>query len=380
MLTKLFMNSARASQSSTPKSSIAKGVAISDAVIAFDFWGAGNFGDDLMMDGFLRALKHFGFDYEGRIVSFTWSGLASQRIRFPHLTWVGSDEGMQDTHLTSAKIILGVGDTPFQFTCGDWFLRRLEGIVETIADDAQLIFINVGAEEEALQAADGFGEVLRRVNRCSTRDAMSLSVLKRLGRHTDDRLCQGGDLAGISLRAMATEICLSRRFRLGVILGHDTLSEKDLDAAKTFLEGFPRPIAFITGDSRDGSGFEYQLFRSWTKHWFSPIRKKLILLRPNYESCNLKDLINPIADCDVILSSRFHGILAAAWLGCRVAAIGRSSKVTALAQQFGIPCVQPPLNASAIKVAVDYATMVDRELLEAHREMALQGVLACKFW
>jgi len=374
------MNYARASQGSTPKSSVASGVATSEAVIAFDFWGAGNFGDDLMMDGFLRALKYYGFDYEERLVSFTSSGLASQRIRFPHVKWVGTDEGMQDTFLASSKVILGVGDTPFQYTCGDWFLRRLEQIVETIADDAQLVFINVGAEEEALEAGDGFGAVLGRVNRCSTRDAMSLSVLKRLGRRADDRLCQGGDLAGISLQAMSANIRRDRRFRLGVILGHDTFSERDLDAAKIFLEGLPGPIAFITGDSRDGSGFEYQLFRSWTKRWFSPLRKKLILMRPHYDSCALKDLIQPIAECDVILSSRFHGILAAAWMGCRVAAIGRSSKVVALAHQFGIPCVHLPLNISSIKVAVENATVVDCELLEAHRKMALQGVLACKFW
>lgn len=388
------MNYARASQGSTRESqnsgfrimgaplapTIARVVAMSEAVIAFDFWGAGNFGDDLMMDGFLRAIKHFGFDYEGRLVSFISSGLESQRIRFPHVKWVGADEEMQHKYLTSANIILGVGDTPFQFTCGDWFLRRLQRIVRTIAGDAQLVFINVGAEEEALKAADGFRDVLRRVSRCSTRDALSLSVLNRLNGCVDERVCKGGDLASISLRAIAADVCPNRRFPLGVILGSDTLSERDLCAAKTFLGGLAGPIAFITGDSRDASGFEYQLFRSWTKQLFSPMRKKLVLMRPRYDRCDLKDLIRPVAECEVVLSSRFHGILTAAWMGRRVAAIGRSSKVTALAEQLCIPCVQPPLDASSIRVAVENATVVNRELLEAHREMALQGVLACKFW
>jgi|SRR5579884_584734 len=352
---------------------------MSEPVIAFDFWGAGNFGDDLMMDGFLRAIKHLGFDYEGRLVGFTSFGLGSQKIRFPHVKWVG-DEGMQHKYLATSKVILGVGDTPFQFTCGDWFLRKLQHITATIADDAQLVFIDVGAEEEALKASDGFRAVLRRINRCSTRDTMSLSVLKCLSRGADDHLYQGEDLASISLQSIATEVRLSRRFRLGIILGIDTLSERDLFATKTFLEGFGGPIAFITGDSRDAAGFEYQLFRLWAKGLFSPMRKKLILRRPQYDTCDLKELIRPVADCDVVLSSRFHGILAAAWLGCRVAAIGRSSKVTALARQFRIPCVQPALNAAEIKFAVENATVVDRKLLEAHREMALRGVLACKFW
>lgn len=62
------MNYAPVSDGPRASRNIAEGVTASEAVIAFDFRGAGNFGADLMMDGFLRAVKHFGFDYEGRLV------------------------------------------------------------------------------------------------------------------------------------------------------------------------------------------------------------------------------------------------------------------------------------------------------------------------
>jgi hypothetical protein len=179
---------------------------------------------------------------------------------------------------------------------------------------------------------------------------------------------------------MSREAKISGEFKLGVIIGYDTLSKRDLASIKDALNTLRHPVAFITGDCRDGPGFEYQLFKSWTKHWFSPLRGKLVLRRPDYDRCALLDLVKPVTECETILSSRFHGILTAAWFGCKVAALGRGTKVTALAKECDIPCVEPPFDAEKIRETIKNACPVDRNRLREIKEMSLSGVLKCKFW
>lgn len=351
------------------------------SLIAFDFWGAGNMGDDLMMAGFLEGLDRCGVRHKGLLWSLSAFDITSQRKRFSGIEWFSSKERANlDRLLASTELILGVGDTPFQITCGDWFLRHLEYVFQNKRAGAEAIFINVGAEEEVLPQAGEFAPILRRLSRCSTRDSFTHSILRRLGAEPATNLLPGGDLAHISLERLAGTIAVERRFPLGVVLGIDTLSGNDLDAIRGYLEKASAPVAFITGDLRDGPGFESHLFRIWTRPWLSRLRRKLILRHRNYHSCSLEELVLPLAECETILSSRLHGILAAAWLGCRVAAIGRSSKVVAFAEQLGIPCAKPPLTGDALKHLVQQADVVPRRLLETARDEAYQGLTACKFW
>jgi len=349
--------------------------------IAFDFWGAGNMGDDLMMAGFLEGLSHCGVQYAGRLASLSAFDIGSQRKRFPGIEWFGyKGQADLDRLLKKAELVLGVGDTPFQITCGDWFLRKLEHVFGSQRAGAEAMFINVGAEEEILPRAGEFAPILRRLSRCSTRDAFSHSVLQRLSAEPATNVLPGGDLAHISLERLAGTIAAERRHSLGLVVGIDTLSAHDQDAIKGYLGMVRGPVAFITGDCRDGPGFEWQLFKSWTKPWLSPLRRKLILRRPDYGSCGLEELVLPLAECETILSSRLHGIMAAAWLGCRVAAIGRSSKVVAFAEQLGVPCARPPLTEDAVRNVVQRAVVVPRWVLTECREAAYRGLTACKFW
>jgi hypothetical protein len=351
------------------------------SLIAFDFWGAGNMGDDLMMAGFLEGLDHCGVRPKGLLWSLSAFDIASQRKRFPGIEWFSSkDRASLDRLLASTELLLGVGDTPFQITCGDWFLRHLEHVFRNKRAGTEAIFINVGAEEEVLPRAGEFAAILRQLSRCSTRDAFSHSVLHRLDAERSTLLLPGGDLAHISLERLSGTIAVERKFPLGVVLGIDTLSGNDLDAIRGYLGTAHAPVAFITGDLRDGPGFESHLFKTWTGRWFSRLRRQLTLRHRDYRSCSLEELVLPLAECETILSSRLHGILAAAWLGCRVAAIGRSSKVVAFAEQLGVPCAKPPLTEDALKDLVPEAVVVPRRLLEAARDEAYQGLTACKFW
>jgi polysaccharide pyruvyl transferase WcaK-like protein len=342
---------------------------LSNPLIAFDFWGAGNLGDDLMLDGFLRGIEHCGVAYEGRLSSLSAHDIGSQRTRFPRVRWVDSrNQHTLFEAIARAELLLGVGDTPFQVTCGDWFLRHLSAIMDHLDAGTEAIFIGVGAEEEVLERAPDFVPILQRVSRCSTRDAFSCAVLRRLSAQAATCLSVGGDLAHISLEQLAAAVSPNRQFALGVVLGIDTLSGADLGVIRGFLQALPGPVAFITQDCRDEPG------------WRSALRAKLIPRRPDYAACTVAELVLPFAECATILTSRLHGILAAAWMGCRVAAIGRSSKVIAIAEKLGVPLVKPPLGEEVLRSVMVHAIHVPRDLLVKCRDEAYEGLEACRFW
>ena len=74
-----------------------------------------------------------------------------------------------------------------------------------------------------------------------------------------------------------------------------------------------------------------------------------------------------------MISTRYHGVLAAAWAGCKVGAIARSSKVKFLADDLGIPYVSPPLTEERIYQLYKSCVKVSRKRLTSAYDNAVSG-------
>jgi polysaccharide pyruvyl transferase WcaK-like protein len=88
------------------------------AHIGFNFYGAGNIGDDLMLFGFLQAMQQ-----RGDRISLTCCSpysLAPLRRRFPQIDWRPDTEAEREEAMRHADIWLGVGATTFQLKSGQW--------------------------------------------------------------------------------------------------------------------------------------------------------------------------------------------------------------------------------------------------------------------
>jgi polysaccharide pyruvyl transferase WcaK-like protein len=353
---------------------------LGNVLIIFDFWGASNMGDDLMVDGFLRGLEELKPAGLGNISCLCNCDIASQRRRFPEINWIETrDEAAFQRALDSANTIVGFGGTPFQLTSGDWLLHHIQKVFSRIPPEKKIIFINVGAETEIAPRALEFATILKRLNHCSARDEFSHKILADLKVKNADEIFIGGDLANISLPQLIKTVPREKKYPLGIVLGFDTLAHADLMAVNKFLKRriFQPRTAFITGDSRDEPGFEFHLYKSWTQNWHSILKRKLALERPDYAVCGMGDLVRPFAQCETIVSSRYHGLLTAAWFGCKVAAIGRSSKVAALARSLGVPVIVPPFQPNDLQALAKSAVRVAPERLEEFRLAALKGLSSC---
>jgi hypothetical protein len=67
-------------------------------------------------------------------------------------------------------------------------------------------------------------------------------------------------------------------------------------------------------------------------------------------------------------------LLTGAWAGCKIAAIGRSSKVSALARQLEVPYCIPPLTIDKLKELQSQAVAVDPKRLSQMSETARAGI------
>jgi polysaccharide pyruvyl transferase WcaK-like protein len=334
------------------------------AKLGFDFFGTGNVGDDFMLAGFLEV-------WAGRRPLFGVVTRTQQKVlrfRFPSVEWLvaGDPEPPYD-------LWLGVGDTPIQILSGPYFLAHLEReILPLIGRKCRVAFLGVGVEREAVRVKDRFRKVLDRVDYISTRDEFSHRSLVEDFGVPAAKVFPGEDLAHIYLSKA-----------MGPCRQETATSTRPLDLAVNFYgEGATRwqwlsVHRWLQDYSSRGTvtalGNECRLFPgseawryaelSWLLYFRRPVQAPPPLLIPNYWASTVGELAAHFPSMGTVLSSRFHCILAAAWAGCRVGVLSRSSKIEALRQQLGIPGAAAPFSrANLEQLASDAVTVATAKL------------------
>ncbi len=348
---------------------------IRSAYVGFDFWGHGNIGDDLMIAGFQNTLSSYqGVQFKTHVATSYF--MESQKKRFPDISWHRElPDNSQDKAAGIHTTWVGPGATPFQLTCGDYVLKYwLEQLPYMNTFDRKCL-VNVGAELEIEPEKERFSLVANAFDKISTRDQHSADILTKMLGVPSSKIYSGADLANIILAdCVDANRSIRKKFNLGVIIAGDTLSDEDIAGVKDFLVTRWKTTSFIAGDMRKIARHECQIYEQMTADlgWWT--KRKLVLSIPDYMHGDIRALLSPIDDCSVIISSRYHGLLIAAWMGCRVAAIARSSKIPPLAEELQIPVCYPPLTGRKLEAMQKEACVVSRDILMKAKEKALEAV------
>lgn len=342
--------------------------------LGFPFYGSGNIGDDLMLSGFLQALPGAFVPPLPVIRAVSAFDIRSQRHRFPGLAWCSDGEAGGWTGAPGAAW-LGVGDTPFQLSAGPWFLEHLERCLPNITGYAQRCLIGVGVEREALGERDAFARVASAFQRIVTRDAASADLLTGAFGVPPERVAVAGDLAHIHFHPqLAAPPSFSRRFALGVNIALERSDAAERAALRRFVRDSGDATAFVANEVRDLPGSERRLWRAIGGRLWHGREPRVPLLVPDYGGGSMAALLEPLAACESIITSRYHGALAASWLGCRVAVFARSSKLLPLAEDLGVTVETPPLTAEKLHRLREAARAVPREVLASLAAKAAHGV------
>jgi polysaccharide pyruvyl transferase WcaK-like protein len=348
----------------------------SQILLGFDFYGAGNIGDDLMMAGLIDAL-FMNQDSAGcPSYSISAHNIQSQRLRFPQISWIAHRRAAPLT-FPSDNLWIGAGGTPFQLTCGTWLLRRLLKDLACIRKFKRKVLINVGAESEISPKTAKYSHCANSFDAISTRDKQSTNILTQMLDVSPDRVFTGGDLANISLPNILSSKAISKIACLGMIIAGDTLSRADINVIGDFIANRDIPVHLIAQETRNAHFCERHVYKRLSR-WLRPrFSKNITLSIPDYNCGSLYDLIKPIAQCETVISTRYHGLLTAAWAGCRVAAIARSSKVAALAENLSVPYCNLPITMEKLEAIHASATIVPDNILLDLRLQAQSGVDYC---
>ena len=191
-----------------------------------------------------------------------------------------------------------------------------------------------------------------------------------------EKVYTGSDLANISLPMMLKDNRYDHNNELGLIIAKDTLSEGDIEEIGLFIASSKETVSFIAGETRKDPSFERGVYKRLTKGLWSAVKRKAKLCIPPYDTGSLNDLVRPICQCKTIISSRYHGLLVAAWAECRVSAIARSSKVLALAKTLAIPFILPPITHEKMRYLQEESKYVPKDILIDLNRKAKLGIEA----
>ena len=346
--------------------------------LGFDFYGAGNIGDDLMMAGFLDVLKHY---LPAKLACITPHNIASQVNRFPDVEWLPAGHVNRLDVMTNTDCWVGVGGTPFQMTGGPWLLNRILNDLRIIKEYGKSIYmLGVGAEREVLVNADIVKTVLERIDYIWTRDRFTKDLLvKRLG-FDSEKIHTGGDLANISLQNIFSDnnSISKRHYDLALTYYSESHIKKERNNLRKFIENISvnKSVIFVANETRKNSSFEHGIYRAMFGGLRSLFKKAPIkYYAPNYDNCELEELVKHFLDYKVVMASRYHALLAGAWAGCRLVALSRSSKIEALATELDIPIVEQPFNLGALYNGYKDAKYVSRDKLNEMAERASNSIL-----
>ena len=334
-----------------------------DILLGFHFYGTGNIGDDIMLQGFIdiaSEIKNLQFscviDNNNRIKTL--------RKRFPSIKW------LPESKYSEYDAWLGMGDTPIQTSSGLWFYNYLKKEIEKVKKyNLPMYMVGIGAEEEVLDR-NIYNKIIRNFNLISTRDIATNAILKKLS-YPDDRIVSGSDLANYILKDIfsETEVIEEREIDLGFTVNMgDGLSLMDILKSSLFIKKLHSKkynISFIANEVRNNRNFESSVYNRYFKPLYILSRKKVDLIVPDYYSSdNVSTLVKHYGKIKCVISSRYHGVLTAAWAGSRVGGIVRSSKVMNLAKELDIPYIEPPITIQKLDFLLENCKVVDKEKLE----------------
>lgn len=324
--------------------------------IGHDFFGAGNFGDDLMLDGFLRTLDDSGA--RAGIIACTPHDIASQQRRFPSIRWLPSSYPLRERALRDCHVWLGLGGTPFQCASGPWSLDHLDRERELCRRLGKpMVFLGVGCEGSAAVQDVRSRRVIQTAERIWTRDLRSA---EEIGRFAQQGVVDtGADLAHVALAA--TIRAAPEPGTLGLLLAFETPGTVDLRAVERQISrrrsGTTR---WLVQETRS-----FPCTELWNYADLSSAAKDSLRLMPmNYSTDTLQQFLGNFGAPEPVLSSRYHGALIAAWHGCRLAVIARSEKLAGIVADLDVPSVDRAGDSRELEALVHDAVRVDAARLQ----------------
>lgn len=292
--------------------------------IGFDFWGAGNMGDDLMLAGFQHWIDAQGLDW--KISALCGHDINAMRLRFPRIEWHHSDPSSRAEALAKADTWIGLGGGVFQIEVGTWILdQMLSAMRDAKARGIPAYLVGVGVNNREALLTTQAQEISKMAAGIWLRDQTCLDLALDCGFSTENTAL-GADTAHLYF---ATHRIPRRRPDTALMIHADlpSLSPETFESAK---DKDMSPWAWVCQEVRPIPDSESLIFEKLRPK----IGTKVSFVRPDYATASIEELHQNMASWERVLSCRFHTSLAAAWSGAKLAIFERNDKLRAARQDL----------------------------------------------
>ncbi len=334
--------------------------------IGHHFYGAGNFGDDLMMGGFIAAVRPY-LDHL-RLTCSIPHNLGSQRFRFPEIEWHGYDEGMREELVGSCDAWVGSGGSPFQTDLGEWLLQHLEDErLRCERHKVPMYFLGVGTNNQEAITHPIVRKLLRTIQHTWTRDVLTAETLRQLVGNRS--VTRGSDLAHIYL----SEQPMPRPDpgTTSLLLHFENSEQFDPTVIEEFIKGRGGRVSWCFQECRRIDGSEEMNLRRLSEE----VRKQLVISRPDYGNQTLVAYLDSMNHPSMVITSRFHGGITAAWMRAKVVLVERNLKISSLSTDLGAVSLRTLDSLASLERAVSGSAIVEDELLQSRAHLARKTVL-----
>jgi len=310
-------------------------------------------GDDFMLAGFILEMRRAELS-----VHFTCC-VPSNRERLaklhPEVEWMGYSLSDRWSAIKDADCWLGLGGTPFQMDSGDWLEQHLDmerEICKSLKKPMYFLGVGVG-NVEALQRPK-YKRLIKAAVHFWARDEMSASLLAEAA---EGKTSLGSDMANILFAQHTSPL---RMGSMGYLMHFEDRSLFSLEALSILLnQQIALSCLWLVQESRCLQWSEKAL---WLELPIA-MRAGLQMSEPNQDAKNMDELLESWCVPEVLISSRYHGALMAAWSGARAVVITRNDKLTGLSRQLGIPSVGSLSDTVSLIEAIRTSKTVSQERL-----------------
>lgn len=340
-------------------------------LIGPNFFGAGNFGDDLMLAGFLDQLPpHSGLSID----AFTPHDIESQRRRFPQVTWARDDDAARERAIAEADVWLSLGSTPFQLDSGPWMLDHLSRERERCARfKVPMVYLGAGCESEEVVRDFRAKALVAASTRLWTRDALSATYLT-------DAVPSATVEIGADLAHLEFEVGITPKIEtgmLGLVIAYELAGLVPERAIEDLIDRrAPDSTRWLIQEERN---FRY------TERWnfdalSASAQQQLNVMALDYGRDSIETFLDNFGAPDVVVSTRYHGALVASWHGSRVAVVARSPKLRAIAEDLDLPWTDAIASADDLRLLIERARGARHDRLERQRARAAAMCTAFFDW
>lgn len=327
--------------------------------IGSHFWGAGNIGDDLMLAGFLSAIKKKNTP----VVLSCCSpfDLTCLRYRFPEINWFPYDEASRRHCVENCDVWLCLGGSPFQTVLSDWFLQHLADELALCQHYVKkMFFLGVGLNDYPALEHSVTYKLLEAATHVWTRDALTAQALR--GVHNKNPIDVGGDLAHLFLQDYhhVKKNIPGNAGRVGFVMNFEENHLAWHRIIETILDIHGESTCtWMAQEVRTLPGSELAHYHNFPEK----SRAKLTLVCPDYINSKTMDFLAPYHTISLLITSRYHSALIGAWLGCRVLLMERNLKLTGLSEQWSLQTIRANDVEKSIHQAINAAHVVEQDAL-----------------